>query len=119
MKSLPTIIMIIMLTGSLFSCEEEIVTHVKNVTLKNTELFIFDLGIYGDEEGARIIRQARHYESSVIIRDASTSYNTVYQYKALVEYYGFDEVEIETCSGGEGIRCDNAERLIIKFKIIP
>ena len=108
-----------MITGSLFSCNDGIVTRTKNVTLKNSELFEYDLNINGDEEGARIIRQALHYEASVIVRNAGTNYNTVYRYKATDEYYGQDEVEIETCSGGEGIRCDNAERLIIKIKIIP
>ena len=111
--------MLIMFAGTLFSCNDGIVTRTKNVTVKNSEVFEFDLNITGVEEGARIIRQALHFETSIIVRNAATNYNTIYRYKAIDEYYGTDEVEIETCTGGDGIRCDSEERLIIKIKIIP
>ena len=75
-----------------------------NVTLKNAESYYYDLNVGGDEEGASIKVQAKHYEKSEIIRDSSTYFGVVYHYKPMSDFVGKDYVDIETHSNktGEG-----------------
>jgi hypothetical protein len=118
MKKILNITLIFIVLVFLNSCFSDEVIRYKDVTLKYTDYYELDLGLSGDEEGARIVKQASHYEYSQFIRDEGTNYSIVYQYKAIDGYIGSDEVEIETCTGGDGIRCDNVETLIIRFNIV-
>ncbi len=72
-----------------------------NVTLKNYETYEYPT-VGGDEEGAIIKTQARHFETSEIKRNSSTNYVAVYIYKPKLNYVGTDFVEIEIRKGSDG-----------------
>ncbi len=87
------------------------------VAAKNTEVYEYKTGISGDEEGASIIAQAKHFEISDIVRNADTRWEAVYKYKAKSGYIGTDYVEIEISTGSDGASPPtNIE--IIKIKIL-
>lgn len=98
-------------------CEEE--SGEKFVTLRNDETYALDLNISGDEEGAVITQQALHYEVSELVRDSTTGWSIVYRYIPEQGYTGIDYVEIETCTGGEGVSCSEIAIVSIRFSIIP
>ena len=72
------------------------------VTLKNTESYNYNTGITGDEDGASIIVQAKHYEVSDIIRNVETNWEAVYKYKPRSGFIGTDYVELELSTGSDG-----------------
>ena len=89
----------------LCSCDDKdlIYSHDElDVTLRNTEQYEYNTKIAGDEEGANIITQAKHFEISEIVRDLSTSWIAVYKYKPESNFIGKDFVEIETQRGSDG-----------------
>lgn len=102
-------------------CEREtfpIEKSGQNITLKNSNEYRLDLNISGDEEGATITEQAKHYLKSELQRDASTNWSIVYVYQPERDFTGIDSVEIETCTGGDGgdIPC-TTELIKLKFQI--
>lgn len=101
----------------LWGCDE--VLEDKQITLSSGELYTYDLNISGDEEGALIKQQAVHFELSELVRDSSTNWSVVYRYIPENGYQGTDYVEIETCTGGEGIKCTEIGLVGISFNIIP
>jgi len=80
---------------------------------------VFSLVLLGcDEEGAVIKQHAKHYELNELVRDSSTNWSVVYRYAPEKGYIGKDYVEIETCTGGEGIVCSEIGIVSISFNII-
>ncbi|HSH20321.1 MAG TPA: hypothetical protein VLA03_07695 [Draconibacterium sp.] len=106
MKILTEILLLLVLFTTIFwSCEKEETLEPNNqvyITLKNTDDFIHDLKISGDEEGATIKEQATHFSISKIIRNESTGWSVVYQYKPEPDFVGTDSVKIETNTGSDG-----------------
>ena len=100
----------------LLGCDE--VPEEKRITLQSGETYTYDLNIYGDEEGAVIKQHAKHYELNELVRDSSTNWSVVYRYAPVKGYIGKDYVEIETCTGGEGIVCSEIGIVSISFNII-
>lgn len=101
----------------LWGCDE--VLEEKPISLRPGELYTYDLNISGDEEGAIIKQQAVHFELSELVRDSSTNWSVVYRYIPKNGYRGTDYIEIETCTGGEGIKCSDIGIVSISFNIIP
>ena len=89
----------------------------QSITLSADEQFSYDLNVCGDEEGAKIIEQAKHYSQSEIIRDSTTNWCAYYFYTSETGYRGIDQVTIETCTGGKGVRCDKIQKIEFKFHI--
>ena len=88
-----------------------------NVTLQYNQTYQYDLGGFGDEEGASIIRQASHYEISKM--DRINWVNMIYTYKPIQDYIGSDEVELKAERGSDGASPnDEISIIIIKFAII-
>ncbi len=81
------------------------------------ENYSYDFNITGDEEGTTIKVQALHFEVSELIRNSSTNWGVVYIYKPISGYVGTDCVEIETCTGGEGVNCPDTEKVKMNFSI--
>ena len=103
------------------SCKKDsiTVTHQPiDVTIKANTNYAFDLGGFGDEDGAGISRQATHYEVSTIIRDTATS-AILYNYRPALNYTGTDEVEIKSARGSYGMRGPHTRITLttIKFTI--
>ena len=87
------------------------------ITINQNEVYLNDLIILGDEEGARIIKAPEHSHASFLVRDASTDYSIVYTYIPDSTYTGVDYVEIETCTGEDNIGCSHLDTLKIHFTI--
>ena len=109
------IILLILLWG----CEKEkepVPKELIEISLQNTDEYIHDFEICGDEEGATIETSPQHAEISEIVRDASTDWCVVYKYKPESGFVGKDYVEIKTCTGG-GISCTEIEIVRIEFTV--
>lgn len=111
-----------LLTSCTKKQDEVLITEVKsgqevNVQMKNNDNYELNLLISGDEEGARIITQATHFQKSELERGKNTNWEVVYKYTPLPSYIGSDFVEIETCTGGSSTGCDNKNILRINFTI--
>jgi hypothetical protein len=100
-----TFLIILMTIITIWSCDQDNDLNAENLTaveLKNSDVYEYEIGISGDEEGALISKQAEHYEVSEIVRDSSTQWEAVYRYKPQENYAGNDYVEIETHRGSDG-----------------
>ena len=71
-----------------------------NVTVQASKGYDYDLGSFGDEEGAIISMQAQHYETSTI--DRINGVHCIYHYKPQENFQGTDEVELKSARGSDG-----------------
>jgi hypothetical protein len=120
MKRILKLTLCIIITCLTWNCDKNDTASPENelnIQLQNTETYDYDLCISGDEEGAAIIVQAQHYEVSELIRNSSTNWSIVYRYKPEENYTGNDHVEIETCTGGQGVTCTNIDTIRINFTV--
>lgn len=72
-----------------------------NVKIMNNETYLFDLGIFGDEEGVSISKQATHFSESTVERETNTG-KVVYKYTPATNFVGTDEVQIKSERGSDG-----------------
>jgi hypothetical protein len=72
------------------------------VTIKNSDTYTYSTGIGGDEDGAKITRQAKNYQKSELRRNETTNWVVFYDYKPKASFSGQDYVEIETYEGSNG-----------------
>lgn len=107
--------LILVLTLSIASCSSDDVEVVtENVSISNSETYTYDLGDFGDEDGARIAKQAEHYQISEINRNETI----VYTYKPANGYSGSDKVTIEIITGSVDGSAVNVIRIVeIKFTV--
>lgn len=56
----------------------------------------------GDEDGAAIVTQARHYAISEMRRDSTTQWVATYIYQPAAGFTGRDMVEMEVSTGSDG-----------------
>ncbi|MCX6323015.1 MAG: hypothetical protein NTZ41_02295 [Sphingobacteriales bacterium] len=90
-------------------------TITKNLTINET--FQYDLGGFGDEEGASISKQANNYSVSFVDRNINTD-KVIYKYTPALNFVGIDEVEIKSSGGSDGASPNNKiNYTIIKFII--
>jgi hypothetical protein len=82
-------------------CRDSSPVETVNVSLKNTEVYQYPT-VSGDEDGARISTQAKHYSISEIRRDAETNWVAVYVYQPAAGFVGSDYAEIEVLAGSDG-----------------
>ncbi len=103
------------------SCEDEIIepSGHSEITIHKGKTYQYNLNISGDEEGARIIEQAKHFELSELKRDASTEWSVIYFYKPESGYAGADSVWIETNTGSDGASAGVLDTLKIVFRVTP
>jgi hypothetical protein len=72
----------------------------------------------GDEEGARIVRQAEHSAVSEIRRNAETNWVAIYSYQPAAGYVGSDRAEIEVTAGSDGASAPTRiTRIVFRFTI--
>ncbi|MGI9525657.1 MAG: hypothetical protein ACR2MS_00940 [Weeksellaceae bacterium] len=92
--------------------------EIKHITIKNTETYVYDLGGFGDEEGAFVGKEPNHAELSKVERDEALI-NILYTYKPKKGYVGKDEVELVTMRGSMGDAYNpDSETIILKFNVI-
>ena len=88
-----------------------------NVSLKNTEVYQYPT-VGGDEDGARISIQAKHYSTSEIRRNAETHWIAVYTYQPAAGFVGSDYVDIEILTGSDGASLPtNVKKVAFHFDI--
>lgn len=72
-----------------------------SVSLKNTETYQYPAFV-GDEEGASISTQAKHYSISEVRRDSTTNWDAVYFYQPAASFVGSDYAAIRIYTGSDG-----------------
>jgi hypothetical protein len=105
MKSKLTILTFLVLVMT--SCKKDdfpIDKDTIQVTIKNSDTYSYSTGVGGDEDGAKIIRQANNFEISELRRNQTTNWVVFYDYKPKSNFTGKDYVEIETYEGSNGAR---------------
>lgn len=95
------------------SCVEE---EEKTMTISNSDTLHYSLGSFGDEEGASILQQARHYQISELKHEVNSG-EISYRYKADSAYTGKDYVELRSARGSDG-ESRNKDVVIIKLTIL-
>ena len=83
------------------ACKEKAAVESLSVSILNTDRYRHPT-VGGDEEGARISMQARHYSVSEMRRDSDTNWVATYVYQPTVGYTGTDDVELEIFTGSDG-----------------
>lgn len=87
------------------------------VTIITDDTYEYDLGYFGDEEGAYISKQAKHFQVSEIERIIASG-KVIYTYQPIESYVGTDEVEIKSERGSDGATPnDDIITTLIKFTI--
>jgi hypothetical protein len=82
-------------------CRDRSPDETLRVSLKNTDTYQLPT-VGGDEDGARITTQARHFRISEIRRGADTHWVATYVYQPAAGFVGSDYVEIEIRTGSDG-----------------
>ena len=96
---------LILLVLAMTSCKKDDFPTDKDtiqVTIKNSDTYTYSTGISGDEDGAKIIRQANNFETSELRRNQTTNWEVIYYYKPKSNFEGKDYLEIETYEGSDG-----------------
>jgi hypothetical protein len=102
----------------LTNCSDEVSIETINVELNNSETYKYPI-VSGDEGGAVILAQAKHFEVSEVIRNSETNYAAVYTYKPKTNYVGNDSVELQIKKGSDGASEPTKIKTIkINFSII-
>lgn len=115
-------ILLLILTSTQ-SCKKDISNVTIYATINVNETYQYDLGNFGDEEGATISSQAIHFQISKIEIDTNSYSKYYYTYIPAQNYIGADEVEITSARGsdgsGSGFSSRNRDILVtlIKFTI--
>lgn len=86
-----------------------------NATISNSEIYTYNLGSFGDEEGAAIQKQAENFEISKLERNFPSG-EIIYTYKPQSGFVGTDYVELKTSRGSNGAS-PNTNISIIKITI--
>lgn len=95
------------------ACKEKVAVESLSVSILNTDRYRHPT-VGGDEEGARISMQARHYSVSEIRRDSETNWIATYVYQPTAGYTGTDNVELEILGGSDGA---TAPRIVKKVRL--
>lgn len=90
------VIALVILAG----CSDDRIEVIR-ISLQNTETYRYPTSV-GDEEGAKIATQARHYRISEVRRDSSTKWDAVYLYQPAADYVGSDHAVIKVYKGSDG-----------------
>lgn len=102
------------------SCKKENdggpVTKTIDVELNANQAYQYDLGSFGDEEGASIEQQTSHYADSKIVREKDFVTLT-YHYQPANNYTGTDEVVLKSARGSDGAS-PNDEITITTIKFV-
>lgn len=92
---------LVLLLTSVQGCLDQSSIQAVSVSMKNTETYKYPT-VGGDEDGARIATQAKHYSFSEIRRNAETDFVATYVYQPTPGFVGADYAEIEILTGSDG-----------------
>ena len=98
-------------------CKDSNPLETVSASLKNTETYEYPT-VSGDEDGASISTQAKHYSISEFRRDSTTDWVATYVYRPAPGFVGSDYVEIEIFTGSDGASPPtNIKRVAFQFTI--
>ena len=98
-------------------CREASPLETISVSLASTETYQYPT-VGGDEDGARISTQAKHYSISEIRRNAATNWVATYVYQPGVGFVGSDSVGLEILTGSDSASPPtNIRKVLIHFVI--
>ena len=109
MQSIFKISLLLIAVSFIAGCQKE----KTEISLKNTESYYCSFSV-GDEEGASIKVQAKHYEISELNRDRD---EVVYHYKPKTDFVGKDYVIIEVHRNKTGVGAGYTETVKINFTV--
>lgn len=110
-------LMVVLAVGTLEACRAPTAVETVTVSIAAGELYQYPT-VGGDEEGARIVTQARHYATSEIRRNAATNWVATYVYQPAAGFTGSDGVEIEILTGSDGASPPTkTQRVAIQFDV--
>jgi len=93
-------------------------SNALNITLQSDASYQYDLGYFGDEEGATISIPPKHFKVNKIDRDINSG-KIIYTYAPSIGFNGKDTVELKSMKGSDGASANNKiTTVVIKFKII-
>jgi len=99
------------------SCQGSSSVETVNVSMKSSELYSYAT-VGGDEDGARIATQAKHFNVSEIRRGAETGYVATFVYQPAAGFVGTDYAEIEILTGSDGASPpSNVRKVAFRFTI--
>ena len=87
---------------SFSACKKAPVYETITKNLKVNESYEYNLGGFGDEEGAGISKQAQHFSISEIEYTQINSSVIIYKYKPALNFEGVDEVQLKSSRGSDG-----------------
>ena len=113
--------MLVCLAVILLSCKKdskEVIERIEiNVMLRANQIYEYNLGAFGDEEGVSVFRQASHFIVSAAEMEVATGIVT-YTYQPATNYVGCDEVELVSAKGSDGASANNRKLFTtIKFTV--
>ena len=82
-----------------------------NATISNSEIYTYNLGSFGDEEGASIEKQAENFEISKLERNFPSG-EIIYTYKPQSGFIRTDYVELKTSRGSNGASPNNNNSIV-------
>jgi hypothetical protein len=106
------IILLLFSFGCQNTTDPNVTEETKQVSINGSEIYQYQTGISGDEEVATIVQQSKNYETSTIVRDATTDWEAVYHYKPKSGFQGTDYVEVKLVTGSDGSTSDRNIKLI-------
>lgn len=108
-----TVVALVLVAG----CNNDPPVQTINVALKAGQVYQYPT-VGGDEEGARLVTQARHFAVSEIRRDAQTNWVATYIYQPEEGYLGLDGAEIEVLTGSDGASPPKkVTRIVFRFNV--
>ena len=119
MKLFPIPVFLCLLLAMNTSCKKSSTGDDKpdnaiQVSLKANETYQYNLGSFGDEEGASIAQQATHFKTSSVTRDQGFSIIHL-NYTPADNYTGTDELIVLTAKGSNGTS-ENPDKKLVKFR---
>ena len=120
-KVLKVITILFGMTLLIQSCRKdpttESTTQTITQTIRDNQSYQFDLGNFGDEEGASISKQAANFSIRSVDREINTG-KIIYKYVPATNFVGTDGVKINSARGSDGASPNNKiVYTTIKFKI--
>jgi hypothetical protein len=93
--------LLVISSAQIVGCADSDRVETVRVSLSNAATYQYPT-VGGDEEGARIITQAKHYRVSEIRRNEATNWIATYVYQPTDGFVGSEYVEIEILAGSDG-----------------
>lgn len=98
-------------------CSELDSVEIVRPSLKNTDTFQYPAHV-GDEEGASVSTQAKHFSVSEVRRDSTTNWDAVYFYQPASGFVGSDYAAIRIYTGSDGASPnDNIKEVRFYFEV--